>query len=79
MAPSMPSCRYTHIVASVPCLVRFDNVKAEGKDIAIAEGQDGVLYLPADAPLVVMGGRPLVTVRSLGPDGLFCICPMGTA
>lgn len=79
MSPGAVGCKYVHLVSSVPCLVRADE-KAAAADakVSIDVGEEGVQYVPADVPVVILGARQVLTVRALERDGVFCAAPMAT-
>ena len=70
-------CRCTHVVASVPCLARFDQAPAQGKPSLDASGT-GVIYIPANVPLSVVGSPTHVTVRALDADGIVSFAPIAS-
>lgn len=78
-APGSVACRFTHLVASVPCLVRTHiEPPEEGKPDGLEVGAPGVQYLPADAPVMVIGAHAHISVRALASDGVFCAAPMSS-
>lgn len=78
-APGSVACRYTHLVSSVPCLVRTHvEPPEEGKPDGLEVGAPGVQYLPADSPVTVIGSHGHISVRALASDGIFCAAPMSS-
>lgn len=78
-APGSTACRYTHIVSSVPCLVRVHiAAPKDGDPTSLEIGDVGVQYIPADTPTHVIGAHNTISVRSIDRDGVVCIAPLAS-